>query len=155
MTTTKFKGWMFLISSALLAACCFMPIATYTAHLANGSKEVSHVSMMPTLPGFVILILALLCAALPLMGLKQRSAIIATVTALISGGLVAYESFSASQFDSAAGAVDDILIGTFGATGSSVVERTTSTGFGLYLFVIAIILVLVTGFIYGIAEDDY
>ena len=155
MGTTKFKGWLFLISSALLGACCFMPVTTLTAHMADGSKENTYITFMPTLPGFVILVLAFLCVVIPLVGLKSKAAITATITALVSGGMVAYASYSASKYKDAADIASEILTGTFGTAGNSVVERTASAGFGLYLIVIAIILVLVTGFIYGIAEDDY
>ena len=155
MTGTKLKGWLFFVSGLLLAICCFLPITKLTAHFANGSKEDTFVKLMPSMSGFIVLMLGLACCAIALVGLKDKACLIGTLAAISAGGVVGYTSYATSQPSYAEEAVDAILQGVFGTTGNSVVERTSSTGVGLYLFILAIILVLVTGFAYTFAPDDY
>lgn len=155
MSSTKLKGLLFLISSTLLAACCFMPIARITVHMSNGSVEESLVKIMPSLQGFIVLILAVLCIGIPLMGIKSKAAMAATIAALSAGGIVAYASYNASRQDYTSQAINTIMQGVFGTSANTVTDWKCTNEYGLYLFVVAIFLVLITGFVYTLAEDDY
>lgn len=155
MTGTRLKGWMFFVSGFLLAICCFLPITKLTAHFADGSKEDTYVKLMPSLSGFIVLMLGLACCIIALVGFKDKACLIGTLAAISAGSIVAYTAYTSSKPSYATLATDAILSGILGSNGNSVVERTSSTGAGLYLFVLAIILVLITGFIYTFASDDY
>ena len=71
MTQARFKGWLFFFSGLLLSVCCFLPIVKMVATKQSGAKETFYTKLMPSLPGFLILMLAVTCCIIALVGYKQ------------------------------------------------------------------------------------
>lgn len=154
MSQARFKGWLFLVSGLLLTACCFLPIVKMTVTKQSGATEAVYTKLMPSLPGFIVLMLAVACCAIPLVGYKQGGAIVGTLAALSGGGLLWFTSVASTRTDYTTQAVDAVIKGVFGTNGDTIVSRTYSYSFGFYLMIVAIFLVLATGFVYALSEDD-
>ncbi|SMC37569.1 hypothetical protein SAMN06296952_0801 [Oscillospiraceae bacterium] len=154
MTQARFKGWLFFFSGLLLSVCCFLPIVKMVATKQSGAKETFYTKLMPSLPGFLVLMLAVACCIIALVGYKQGGAIVGTLAALSGGGILWYTSFTGTRTDYTTQAVDTIISGVFGTNADTIVDRTYSYSFGFYLMIIAVCLVLFTGFMYALSEDD-
>ena len=154
MRKSQFAALMFLISGVFMAVCCFLPFKTIITTVTSGSSVQTMsdpVKFMPSLGGFFVLALSIACIVLPIIGYKNLSAIAATITAILAGGMLWYNSNAAEMGNPAEENVNAIMSYVFdGPTYSTKVE----TNFGLYLMVLAIVLILITGFAYTLVEED-
>lgn len=151
MRKSKVTALAFLISGLLLTVCCFLPLKTMVIN-SSYMNETEVIKFMPSFGGFLILILALGCVIFPIVGYKQQSAMVGTASALVGGGLLLYYSANAGRAEMAVGQVDTIMSAAFGS-GTSETSVTITTNFGFYLTILALVLVLITGFAYTLSED--
>ncbi len=152
MRKSKITALAFLISGVLLTICCFLPLKTMVIE-SSFLNETEIIRFMPSFGGFLILILALGCVIFPIVGYKQQSAMVGTISALVGGGLLWYYSANAGRAEMAVGQVDTIMSAAFGS-GTDSTSVTITTNFGFYLTILALVLVLITGFAYTLSEDD-
>ena len=152
MSKSKFSALMFLISGVFMAVCCFLPFKTLTIE-SSFESSVEPLKLFPSLGGFFVLGLSVACIVCPVVGYKKHSALFGTITSLLAGVMLWYNSMNAGSTAKAAETCDTILTSTFGSAGKT--EVTVTTNFGFYLIILAAILLLITGFAYTISEDDY
>ena len=96
MRKSKITALAFLISGVLLIICCFLPLKTMVIE-SSFLNETEIIRFMPSFGGFLILILALGCVIFPIVGYKQQSAMVGTISALVGGGLLWYYSANAGR----------------------------------------------------------
>lgn len=150
MKKSKFTALLFLISGVLMTVCCFLPLKTITME-TSFETTTDYMKFMPSFGGFFVMALALGCVICPIVGYKKQSAMVGTAAALIGGGMLIYNSANAGRADAAVEQVNAIMGAAFGE--SAQMSVTVTTNFGFYLMILALVLVLITGFAYTLSED--
>lgn len=150
MSATKFKGLMFLVSGVIMAVCCFFPIQTCTAFLSDGSKEVSVVSLIPSMQGLLLFMLSCVCIILPLVGVQSKSPLMGTITGIAAGAILMYVNIKPNRGE------EEIIDTTIRAFYHKPIVMSTqyANAYGFYLIIIAALIVVFMGFVYGLAEPD-
>ena len=131
--------------------CCFLPVKTIAAE-GSVLTENEVLKLMPTVFGFIVMALSVACIAIPVVGLKDKAALAGSATAVMAGISLWRISASAEAAGKVAESFGSLMQELGDATDS--VQSTVTTNFGFYLIVIAIILVLGTGFAYTLFEDN-
>jgi len=152
MHLNRAAAFGFLISGALLIVCCFLPLKTVDIVNAVFS-ETEVIKLMPTVLGFIVMVLGLLCVIFPIVGYKKQSAMLGTVAALISGFSLWRMSAGAEASATSAEQVNTMMTELFGSSSETVQTTVVTTSYGFYIMIIAIILVLITGFAYTITDE--
>ncbi|MCQ2503749.1 MAG: hypothetical protein MJ103_00770 [Saccharofermentans sp.] len=161
MTATRVKGLLFLFSGVFLAVCCFLPIRVMTSLMSDQSKIKENVSLMPSLPGFILFLLACVCIIVPLVGLQKKAPLVGVITAITTIGILVYITAKTVPAQMATNAAISEISVIAGLTTASdklhpmLVSITYENGFGFYLMIIAALVVGVMSFFYGLAESDY
>ncbi len=150
MGKSKFTALLFLVSGVLMSVCCFLPIKTITMESAFESST-DYVKFMPSFGGIFIFALALGCVICPIVGFKKQSALVGTGTALLGGAMLIINSANAGRAGAAVAQVNEIMGAAFGSSAETSI--TVTTNFGFYLMILALVLVLITGFAYTLSED--
>lgn len=152
MGKNKIMALAFLVSGLFMTVCCFLPIKTIALENTLLGMENEVIKFMPSLGGFIVLGLSVACVVFPIVGYKQQSAIVGTITALVAGGLLWYLSSSAIGLAKNASGLGTLMGETFGdATGA---DPVITTNVGFYLIIIAMVMVLISGFGYTLSDDD-
>ena len=154
MTKTQIKGWLYFASAAFMAVCCFLPIVTHTITMKSGSVTETTVKLMPSLLGGLVFACAIACCLIAILGFKEKAVLFSTITSIFAGVVVWYMSYVATH-QKVNTAVDQVLEGVLGKTGDSVIDRSNSYSYGLFLFIFAILFLLASGFFYTFSENDY
>ena len=151
MSRSNIFAWSFLGSGAFMLICCFLPVKTVTADgLILAENEVY--KLMPTLWGFIVLTLSIACIVIPVVGLKEKAALAGSATALVAGFSLWRISASADAAAKLTGSFGSLMEGLSNSTQTR--QAAVTTGAGFYLTIIALILVLATGFAYTIIDDN-
>ena len=151
MSRSNIFAWSFLGSGAFMLICCFLPVKTVTADgLILAENEVY--KLMPTLWGFIVLALSIACIVIPVVGLKEKAALAGSATALMAGFSLWRISASADSAAKLTGSFGSLMNELSSATQTR--QAAVTTGAGFYLTIIALILVLATGFAYTIIDDN-
>lgn len=140
---------IYLVCSVLMVICNFLPIMVLKTVL-NGEADATYAAMMPTLSGYVGLIAAGACVAVPFLGLKNKTALVATVASITSGIFLARRISGLKSLASAGIGLTNIMNSL---SSSNAASMTVDYSFGFYLYILAIILVVVSGFVYTMSED--
>lgn len=150
MSVTKFKGLLFLISGVIMAVCCFFPIQTCTNLMSDGSKEVSIVSLMPSMQGLLLFMLSCVCIILPLVGIQSKAPLMGTITGIAAGAILMYVNIKPNRGE------EEIIDTTIRAFYHKPIAMSTQyvNAYGFYLMIIAALIVVFMGFVYGLAEPD-
>ncbi len=150
MSATKFKGLLFLISGVIMAVCCFFPIQTCTTLFSDGSKEVKTISLMPSMQGLLLFMLAFVCIVLPLVGIQTRAPLMGTITGIAAGAILMYVNIKPNRGE------EEIIDTTIRAFYHKPIVMSTqyANAYGFYLIIIAALIVVFMGFVYGLAEPD-
>lgn len=151
MGRSKIPAIAFLVSGVFMLACCFLPLMRVTTSNSLFMED-EVIKFMPTVGGFIVMIMALLCILVPLFGLKNKAAIAGTVTAITAVGILWRLNSGAKASAAVAGQYTEALGSAFGST-TQAAPVEVITQFGFYLTIIAAICVLVTGFLYTLTED--
>lgn len=154
MGKVRVSAFAFLFSGIFLAICCFLPLKTLT--VTGIIEETSVLRLMPSMSGFLVIILAGACILFPILGYKSYAALAGTGAALVGGGLLWYYTAQAEASTAQISNFENVLGGML-STSSSASEAasvTVTTNFGFSLTIIALVLVLVTGFIYTFINEN-
>lgn len=161
MTATRVKGLLFLISGVFLAACCFLPIRVATSVMSDQSKITENISLMPSMPGLILFLLACVCIIVPLVGLQKKAPIVGAITSITTIGILVYITAKTAPVQNVTGAAVNEVLTSAGLTTAAdklhpiVLSITYENGYGFYLMIIATLIVGVMSFFYGLSESDY
>ena len=153
MGKSNIPAILFVLSGIFMAVCCFLPIKVITI-VMGGEKTVENVKFMPSIGGIVVLGLAIGCAVIGVSGYKQMAALVGTITAIVSAGMMWYLSMSADSASKSVEAVNDIMNGMFQDTMNLTTTSSVETGVGFYLLIAAMVCVLFTGFFYTLVDEN-
>lgn len=155
MGNVKIPAFAFMFSGIFVIVCCFLPLKTLV--VTGGMEETSVLRLMPTLGGFFVLALGIVCVLFPIIGFKSYSALAGTGTALLGGGFLWYYTNNAEVSANQLAQYEEVFDGMFSTlTDEPVVASTitVTTNFGFSLTIIALVLVLITGFWYTFAGEN-
>ncbi len=161
MTATRVKGLLFLISGVFLAACCFLPIRIATSVMSDDSKITENLSLMPSMPGLILFLLAVVCIIIPLVGLQKKAPMVGAITSITTIGILVYITAKTAPTQLATAQAVNTIMSTAGLTTAydklhpMVLSISYENGYGFYLMIIAAIVVGVLSFFYGLSESDY
>ena len=155
MGNVKIPAFAFLFSGLFVIVCCFLPLKTLV--ISGGMEETSVLRLMPSVGGFFVLALGLVCAIFPIVGQKSYAALAGAGTAIFGGGLLWYYTNSAEASAAQLGQYEEVFDGMFSSFTNTPTVATTvtvTTNFGFSLTIIALVLVLITGFWYTFAGEN-
>ena len=155
MGNARFKGLLFLISSLLLGVCAFIPVLKGVNVTLSGDEITEVFKMMPGVDGFLILVPVIFCVVCALVGYQKSVPLLGTITCICAAGALWHIS-SRIKTMSTTVYVMNLVFDPATGTGNMVVSTTNHYLFGFYLTILAIILTLITSFMYGLADrEDY
>ena len=155
MGKVRVAAFSFLLSGVFLAICCFLPLKTLV--ITGGMEETSVLRLMPSVGGFFVLVLALCCILFPILGYKSYSALVGAGSAILGGGLLWYYTNSAEASAAQVSQVEEVIDGMFSSFSNTPAVETTvtvTTNVGFSLTIIALVLVLITGFAYTLVDEN-
>ncbi len=152
MDRKTFYGLATAVSCIFMAICVFLPYIVINwggLSVLEGVKEETY-SLWGTFKGFVILGLAVAELATVFLGLKNRTAMVAAAEAVFTGYTLAKDAMTQDYSAFQMSGLNNLMGELYGTKGGDV---TMEFGFGFYLMIVALILMVFFGVAYTIIED--
>lgn len=154
MGNARVKCYLFFLSSVFLGVCAFIPILKGIDVTASGDEVERIFKMMPGVDGFLILVPVIFCVICALVGYQKSVPLLGTVTSICSA-IALWHMSSRIRTMSTTVYVMNLVFDPINGV-DTVVSTTNVYLSGFYLTILAIILTLVTSFMYGLADrEDY
>ena len=150
MERMNLQGLIFIACSVFLGICNFLPIVKITMDFL-GEPEITVAKMLPSVDGIVGLIAAGACVVVMYSGAKLKCALAGVVSGISCGIGLFHRVASIKAVEAATTGITSVMNEISGSTSASTV--TFEYSFGFYLYILAIILIIGSGFFYAMSED--
>ena len=150
-----FSGLLFILSGILMAFSTLVPYIHIMIDFGIGEVTDQRVSMMPSFPGFLILILGIATIIIFAMGLKDKALFLVAAAFIFNVYQIIKIDISKGQVESLGNAYND-LVSSLAVPGSSTVPAEIAVNFmpGFYILIVATVLMTVFGFAYATSEES-
>ena len=150
MREINLKGIIFGFFSLLFGVSLFLPYIKITASLGNRT-ETSTTTVMPSLFGFIMLIVAALGVFVLLNGMKTKAALVGAIAAILVMVRAFTDSASAARAGQSMKLLNELSNALFDSNSETVYDWGHT--FGFYVMILSGVMMLIFGLLYTLSED--